>query len=411
MKRFHPLTQRLPKGKKAVFPATALVLATLVCFELAVLLSGGPSRKEHGDFVSYAQSVVEECAGASYKPTCYDEELPKLMDEISMEEAFEVTRIVQDIDTSYRYCHVLGHKLSAKETAKDPDLWQTVIQRCPSGVCSNGCIHGAFQERFRRESLSPEEIEKYKPQFASVCERREGFSPTGLEQASCYHALGHLFMYVTDADIDRSLSLCKELAFKGTRDFSQLCFDGAFMQIFQPLEPDDFALIEGKEVGLDKVEAFCGGYSGRERGSCWSESWPLFRKELFEPNNLIAHCEALPAEPERQRCFNALMYVFTSQMGFDEDKIASYCEGMPREFRGNCFAQAASRIIETDYRNSAASASLCARAAPNDPENLCYLELLKYSTYNFHAGSDAFYAFCGALPDPWKDKCHAKAPR
>ena len=97
----------------------------------------------------YATGIVKKCSSASYKPTCYEKEVPMLMDSISMEEAFQVTRIIQDLDKSYQYCHVLGHELSARETAKDPGKWKDIIPRCPSGLCSNGCIHGAFQERFR----------------------------------------------------------------------------------------------------------------------------------------------------------------------------------------------------------------------------------------------------------------------
>lgn len=384
------------------------LLIALILIEVAVLFAAKITDK---DLASYADLVLKRCSKASYAPTCYEEEIPKLMSEISMEDAFKVTSIIQGKDTTYKYCHVLGHKLSARETAEDPSLWKMVIQRCPSGVCSNGCIHGAFQERFRRESVTEAELEVLKPQFADVCENRPGFSPTGLEQASCYHALGHLFMYVTDADIDRSLELCEEMAIKGQRDYSQLCYDGAFMQIFQPLEPDDFSLIEGKEVGKSQFKAFCGAYTGKEKSSCWSEGWPLFREELSNPQFPVAHCSVLDTAVERERCFSSLLYVYTAQAAFDKDDIASYCESMPMAYRGNCFAQASSRILETDYRNGAQSAELCAAAGKNDPDGLCYKELVKYSSYNFHPGSNEFYAFCETLPENWKSECLKGAPR
>lgn len=394
------------QAKRGIFAAVVAFLIIVIAFEAASLFKRPSVSVGEESLKDYAQRIVKACADSKYRPTCYDDEIPKLMEKLTMEDAFRVTRAVQDIDHGYQYCHVLGHKLSARETAKDPDQWQTVIQRCPSGLCSNGCIHGAFQERFRKESLTSEELAAFKPQFANVCEVRPGFSPTGLEQGSCYHALGHLFMYVTDADIDRSISLCKELTIKGTRDWSQLCFDGAFMQIYQPLEPDDFTLIEGKEVDRAHVKGFCDGYSGQEQGSCWSEAWPLFREELEkDPNELIRHCSYLPEGRERIRCFNALMYVLTAQMGFDDSRILPYCTALPAGYRGNCFAQAASRLIETDYRNSQHSADLCTKAQPYDKDNLCFKELLKYSTFNFRAGSDAFNAFCSAMPSPWKEKC------
>jgi hypothetical protein len=407
--KLQPLAKRLKHFqhivlKNALLSSFVIALGLIVCVE-AVLLNANSGSQWSGDLVAYAEKVVADCANAQYRPTCYEETIPKVMDKVSMEEAFQVTRLVQDMDRSYQYCHVLGHKLSAREAAKDPSLWREVIQRCPSGVCSNGCIHGAFQERFRKESLTKEELNLYKSQFAEVCEKRQGFSPTGLEQASCYHALGHLFMYVTDAEINDSIALCKELTIKGDRDYSQLCFDGSFMQIFQPLEPDDFELIKGKEVNRSQVKAFCDNYTGREQGSCWSEAWPLFRTDFSDPKALVKHCSYLPSQGEKHRCFNAITYVITAQMNFDLSKIGAYCKAMPAANAGNCFAQAASRLIETDYRNGVQAVSLCTEGAPYDKDDLCFKELLKYSTYNFHVGGEEFKAFCATMPEPWKATC------
>src|SRR5690606_4527381 len=125
--------------------------------------------------------------------SCYDKELPKLMDEgFSMEDAFAVTRLVQDRDPSYQYCHVLGHELSAKETAKDPDNWKSVIARAPIGVCSNGAIHGAFQERFRVASFAGKSVDDLVPELLRICKANEDWHPTGMPEATCIHRLGHL---------------------------------------------------------------------------------------------------------------------------------------------------------------------------------------------------------------------------
>jgi hypothetical protein len=377
-----------------------IVLILVIATELHVL--GGPSGKSA---FTEASVIVEKCSKAPYKPTCYEEEIPRLMSALSMEETFEVTREVQNIDTSYQYCHVLGHKLSANETAKDPSEWQSVIQRCPSGVCSNGCIHGAFQERFRKESLTSAELEELQPQLTQVCEAKNSFNPTGIEQASCYHALGHLLMYVTDADVTKSLDLCRDFAKKGLRDYSHICYDGVFMQIYQPLEPDDFELIKGKEIDASEVKEFCRRFKGEEQSSCWSESWPLSKEQILASNGTTDFCSFLQSQKEKDRCFVAVTYVMTAQFGFDLGKIKDFCSAMSFDVKANCFAQAASRFIETDYRNASKSVELCEMAAPYDTSNICFNELLKYSTYNFHPGSPAFDAYCAAFPKEWRAQC------
>ena len=236
------------KTNKNIYLTLLLVFSLIVVAELIFLFEGNLIPKDGGldnsSLIKYADDIIKLCAGERYHPACYDREIPKLMDFISMEEAFKVTKIVQSKDSAYPYCHVLGHELSAREVRKNPDNWKEVVTRCPAGMCSNGCIHGGFQERFRAESFTDEQIEIVKPDLAMICEKRGSWNPTGLEQASCYHAIGHLTMYLTDADIDKAIKICEFAAIKPNgRSFIQTCTDGVFMQMFQPLEPEDFALI------------------------------------------------------------------------------------------------------------------------------------------------------------------------
>lgn len=358
---------------------------------------------------TYAQNAVKKCASSSYHPTCYEKEISSLMDppaSLSMEDAFEVTRLVQGMDSSFPYCHVLGHELSAKEVRKDPSKWEDVVTRCPAGLCSNGCIHGGFQERFRTDSMTDAEVDKIKGDLENVCEKRASWNPTGMEQASCYHALGHLTMYITSANIKKAVSLCDEIALKSDgRDYRRLCYDGAFMQIFQPLEPEDFALIKGKEQTLSTIDAFCNQFPSKEKGSCISESWPLYRQDLMtNPQRVVDICSKEDTG-ETERCYDALFYVITAEFNFDLGKIENYCLALPKNVQTICFDNASSRLIETDYRNIDKSANLCTFAAQKTGNDACYQELLKYSTYNFHNGSEEMKKLCNRLPSPWDKKC------
>ena len=357
---------------------------------------------ENEKYQRYADQILKLCGDKNYRPACYDEEIPKLMDSISMEDAFKVTKLVQKQDSEYLYCHVLAHNLSAQEVAKNPDNWKDVVIRCPSGTCSNGCIHGGFQERFRAESFSAEQIEVLVPDLKILCEPRGLWKPTGLEQGSCYHALGHLTMYLTAADIDTSLKLCDRVALP----FLQLCYDGAFMQIFQPLEPEDFALIAGKEVKKEKLKDFCSNFKGKQKSSCWSEGWPLFRPELLKPAGLVAFC-SLDNTPEPERCISTLIYVLSAQFHLDADKIVNYCSDLPEVWQGRCFANAATRMIETDYSLAERAVSVCNAPSRLEVKNECFRELLIFSTYNYHPKSEGFYTLCESLPGDWQTKCLA----
>lgn len=354
----------------------------------------------------YAQQIMDACAEERYRPSCYDEAIPELLGEISYEDTFAVARIIQQEDGDYWYCHVLGHNVSAAETAKDPAKWKDVIARSPRGICSNGAIHGAFQERFRAEYLNDEQISALIPELQTICEPRKNWNPTGMEQASCYHALGHLTMYMTNAEASRALDVCERSIPDGDRRSAhiQVCYDGVFMQIFQPLEPEDFALIEGKVPKKEEVESFCAAFPEKAAGSCWNESWPMHLASLKSAPGTEAFCDVL-SDALRERCYDAMFFVMTAQFRFDADKIISYCGEFTSGRRGQCFGNAAARIIETDYSLGSDSVAVCLAAEAYDADEPCFSELLVYSRFNFHPGTDAFDAFCDAMPEPWASRC------
>lgn len=400
----------MPKKTYKLTKKTFLVLLlAFVLFEVGVFVFSEPRFFQGSTLTAYSGQILEKCSGESYRPSCYDREIPKLMDVISMKDTFRVTKLIQERDPEYWYCHVLGHELSARETAKDPDSWKDVAARCPSTMCSNGCLHGAFQERFRAESLPDAEISELKPELEGICEARAGWNPTGLDKGICYHALGHLTMYITDANIQKSVGFCKELAVqKDGTDSSPLCFDGAFMQIFQPLEPEDFALVEGKQPKKEELASFCSEFSGVEKSSCWIEGWPLFFSEIMKPEGLVKFCSVMEPYGQEDRCYDSLFYIISVQVNLDDERIKNFCNSVIAERKGRCFAMASVRMIETDALLVDKSIELCAEAEAAGVGEICYKELLLYSTFNFHVGSEDFFRLCNALPDPWNSKCLEK---
>jgi hypothetical protein len=381
---------------------------TAIFLEAGVLVFDKNSSLE-----KYAEDILANCSSVTRRQSCYDVEIPKLLGRISMEGAFGVTRLIQEKDSGYFYCHVLGHNISAKETSKDPDKWKDVVARCPSNLCSNGCIHGAFQERFRAEALPDAAIEELKPELLGVCEKRPGWNPTNMERATCYHALGHLTMYMTDANIHKSTTLCEEITQDaGSQRFTPICFDGAFMQIFQPLEPEDFALVEGKQPSKEELNFFCNQFTKEERGSCWNEGWPLFFEEVKTPSGLVKFCSTLQDNPSQEkRCYDALFYVLTAQFKLDPERVKNFCGGLLHEKRAQCVSNAATRMIETDKHLIKRSVDLCESAKIFDAHKECYDELVRFSTYNFLRGSPEALDLCANLPEPWGNTCLTKNDR
>ncbi len=182
----------MPKsGKKPRFLTLFLILglipaivlgASLIVFQLSLQTKGLPHDQK--GYERAAQKVFAKCSKATIKRTCYEKAFTELLDEpdnFTMEEAFKIVDILHQRNRELVYCHDIGHFLSAKETKKDPSKWTDVIARCPSGVCGNGCIHGALQQRFGVEELSDSQITKNMSTLKTVCDIRPGWKPAGVE--------------------------------------------------------------------------------------------------------------------------------------------------------------------------------------------------------------------------------------
>lgn len=361
---------------------------------------------------AYADAVMQKCAKKSFPPACYDEELPKLLDKISMEEIFEITKIVQQRDPQYVYCHVLGHKVSSQEASKSPEGWKDVITRCPATFCNNGCLHGALIQHFNKESLNDEELAVATKELHDVCEPRGNWHPVEVERSMCYHAIGHLALYVTAGDPGRAAILCNDIGrVSGGRNYVQTCTEGVFMQIFQPLEPEDFALVERLTPTKTNVPEFCGRFRGANRHSydaCRREAWPLSRKEILTPSGYEAYC-AYTGDPSMQKtCYATLMNLVTIEYAIERnafDEITAFCDSVGGLAQSACFAESARQLVQLDSRLTPRARAMCKEAEKRGVETECWEELIRIISWSFPADTAVFEGECEALPAAWTERC------
>lgn len=358
------------------------------------------------NYEAYASKIIGTCRKEGDPALCYDKEIPKLLKNLSMEAVFEVTREVQRKEPSYIYCHVLGHNIASIETKKDPDKWKEVVARCPAGVCSNGCVHGAFQEKFRAENLANTGTEEIKKDLKDICEAREGFNPSGLEQGSCYHALGHLFMYITAAEVDKSTALCDELTLKEDgRDFRPVCYDGAFMQIFQPLEREDEVLVYGKVPKKEELTDYCFKYDGEKRYSCWTESWPMSLGNSPSPGEVVSFCSELDTRGQ-EGCYMDIFYLLPIGFEFDFKKMNRFCSEFPIVGKRQlCYGTFVSRVLEIDYGNKKKAVDFCLSATEDLLKEKCLSDLASYANFVFHPQSPETNELCSYFPPEFRQIC------
>ncbi len=363
------------------------------------------------DLQVYASEILETCSKEPYAPGCYDREVPKLMKYLSMEETFDVVKLIQEESREYLFCHVVAHAISDVETKKDPSKWMEVVSRCPVTMCNNGCPHGAIMERFQSETLSEKQIAQALPDLKNVCEPREGWNPTEVERSMCYHGGGHVGMYVTGGDVDKSLELCREIAIKDDgRNYYQTCVQGIFMLVFQGLEPEDFALVADIKPEKEELEEYCGQYSGTEFFACRTEAWPLFFSEIKTPEGLVNFCSFTGDHWGQTWCYGTgfgLISLELLERGENSgvEAVSDYCMALPDTRQAQCYANASSRFVQVDPKYTEQAVALCELAEKFGKSEYCYHDLLFYSRYSFHEGSQALKEYCGHFDEIRKKKC------
>lgn len=393
--------------KRKIVTLLALVFITSV----GVLYSSGYFKKK--SLSEYATDVLQICRESQYRPSCYDKEIPKLMKHISLEDAFKVTQIVQTEDPKYVYCHVLAHKLSYEESKKSKDGWKDVLTRCPLNMCNYGCLHGSLTERFRGEVLTAEQINSVLPDLADVCEKRKGFSPSEIDSSMCYHALGHLAMYITDGKPDKAIEVCKRVSIKPDgRDYTTTCVQGAFMTVFQGVDPEDIALVKEIKPDSEHVAQFCNQY-GEFWWSCRRESFPLYLQKLKVPENLVEFCSYSTEESIMDDCYLSVLNVIAVDAFEDSDglpHVSRYCEKLPYSRQGICYEGIAMRLVQInprDYLDQAIEVCNLGHSAGVDAD--CFEGLVYYGYASFIPGSPDSKAYCSKLPGEWSYACDTRS--
>ncbi len=375
-----------------------LVFFIGVAIALCVLASRGGSAD------ALAQKISTACRNAADAAKCYEQEVPTLYPRHAVSEVFDVVREIRHNDPSYQFCHVLAHRLGERVVAEDPDHWIDAIPlNPPDGLCSNGFIHGVVGGRFRAEVLDDETVRAFIPDFARACEARDSWRPSDLDRAICYHGMGHLYTFITDADIPKALDICDKTT---PGDMHRVCIEGVFMQIYQPLEPDDFLMLERMDdrPSTTTVRRYCAHFDDdRYEGACLRESWPYFKDEILSGEGAERFCSGQPSFEETRACFDSISSIVGRMSLNEPNNAVRACGKFPSSFKETCFAATAQAVLEENRSDSEAAIGICKSAGAQ--ERPCVEALLLRAGFVFGSDTKRYTDFCRRLPDDLRSQC------
>ncbi len=356
-----------------------------------------------------AAGIVAACKQASDKTSCYEKEIPTTIASpasLSLEEAFAVTQLVQKQDRGYPYCHSLAHKLTAMEEKRFPQSWKSIMTRCPLSACNYGCLHGALLAHFRKETFNSSDINQALRDLVDFCEPRDDWQPTRLDVSMCYHAIGHVMMFLASGKPAVALDLCQAVGTTKTEPNKyEICAEGVFMTLLYPNAAD--IPIKMSPPTKENVAAYCRQFGQKEQDVCLRESASLFEKDLVTAPAILSFCKKMHQKASVEKCLGTVFNRTTDaayQRANPIDAIAGLCKTFPVPFSGSCFGLSAQRIIQTDLSFVSDAVALCSRAG-DDARPACFQALIAYKPFLFPRQAPQAISFCRALPPPWEDEC------
>lgn len=365
----------------------------------AVLLWGPPGRS----LDEYTGEIMSHCSQSPYRSICYNDLIPEYFEKVGLVDSFKLIRKVQQSDRAYGYCHLAAHEIARQGVEEDPKNWRDVLSRCPrDGMCANGCLHGALITRFvgAESGMSRVEIDEAISELSGICEPRSGWDPSALDKGNCYHGLGHLAMYMTVGDMDGSLEICgRFVEGDDPANMRSLCYGGVFMQLFQPLEPEDEAMVAHIDVSQDNFVEFCNQFPrGGGRTECFERGSMLFPNATTDGLVMKRFCELSADRQITESCYAMIFSLVGSGSDYDSERIAAICDTVEPERRGDCYGLSAINMIDADPTFISRVPEVCEASDDNGVRDACFAKVSWYAPYRFNQGTKNFDSLCQVLP-------------
>lgn len=358
-------------------------------------------------------TIFQDCDKDLARQECYNDTVLALYPDYSIPELLEIIKMLRRTDPYYSNCHALAHDIASRAIKDDPASWRDLIAHDSGTICTGGFVHGVVIERFRGELSSDDDVARIMPDLADACARRERRGPSLVDWTACIHGIGHLLMYVTENDVNRSLALCGILASLENENARLACMRGVFMQMYWSAEEDNPVFVDNTQVTLtsDSYRDVCAVFENDEvEARCLVEAYRLFFEKVIDGDGVGAFCGGFPGEEEEELCYGYVASIIARHYIRTRSAIGNACDKFPAGWRVTCYEHAAASYVTEDRNGGAFALSLCAHRGV-EVEDKCERYLSEYATDLFGATVPEKVAFCELLPEDLRSSCNEEEPR
>lgn len=213
-------------------------------------------------------------------------------------------------DQTATFCHDILHKIGNIAYTQHETLGQAM--QLKTDFCNSGYIHGLFEAYFESGTNNIHAI-------ADICSMY-ATTGSGFQLWQCYHGVGHGLMYLTDGDLDKSLSLCTDVV----KESSVLdCQNGVFMEVFN----GEFLPHESEYVDAQNPFSVCLRYDAL-KSTCYMYA-PIYLSEnqKMPYSDILKVCDQIDST-YRDYCISGVISEATKRNMNHVSEVLSLCSNM-----------------------------------------------------------------------------------
>lgn len=258
---------------------------------------------------TFLRTGMAACMQNKGSAQCYRNLASNLLAQAPIRTTLETIARNEQHPEVFSQCHQLTHFLARTHYDHTKDV-PLAFNSCTS-ACHGGCYHGVIEGYFKEHNIDIGTLDDapMEEQIRTVC-GQEGTHASPRIYSECLHGIGHAMMFITEADLPRSLTLCDALAAPSLRE---TCYGGVFMENSSSSTNRDHPT---KYLNREDPLYPCSILADQYKTICYQYQSSYFAElSQWDWNHTIVLCEKVPL-PYREGCMHI---IGTNQVGYTQD--------------------------------------------------------------------------------------------
>ncbi|TSC61886.1 MAG: hypothetical protein G01um101448_490 [Parcubacteria group bacterium Gr01-1014_48] len=335
-----------------------LILIGMLLFLLSPVLI---PRVSNVTAEQYIIPAIENCYAAANQNACY------IQAAVTLAKRFQPSVVLQIVARNekqphiFQVCHEVLHFFGRAIFNRTKNVSRALIDG--DATCFAGYYHGVLEGYFLENGLlGTIDDAFFAKKISSLCEQNDT-TRTKKDVHECLHGLGHAFMFATDADLPRSLSLCDIFP----RDDATWCYSGVFME---------------------------------NSTSATNKDHP---SKYFKKDDPGYPCSILD-EKYLSMCYTLQTQYVVNQNGGDWEQTFAFCQKIPRAYRKDCAMAIGGSISQYDPDPHSIKES-CEKGPDSSDQKSCVDGVVGALGEHYNNPFDHVVTFCSIL-DVHKAACY-----